>query len=218
MKLNRKLSTKEVLIFLILVFVFLALVYYEVAYIPLNDELASYDTTDIESQMELEQARAQRIKMMNQEMEANKEESVGVVATYDNIKNEMNALNEIVGKASTYNFSFDDPVGSGSTVRRNITISFTADNYADAETIIRELYSCEYRLLIQDMTISPYTYDVLETGDVSVNMTVTFFETTDGAKTTEGIVWEDDGSGASAGAGASSSSSSSVSSSSASGS
>ncbi len=195
MKLNRKLSTKEVVLFLVLVFAFLALLYYEVVYIPLNEQIASYDTTDIESQMELEQARAQKIKAMNEEMDANKAESVGVVATYNNIKNEMKALNEIVGKASTYNFSFQDPLGSGSTVRRNIDISFTADNYADAETIIRELYSCEYRLLIQDMTISPSTYDDLETGDVAVNMTVTFFETTDGATTTEGIVWQDNGDG-----------------------
>lgn len=195
MKLNRKLSTKEVVLFLVLAFAFLALLYYEVVYIPLNEQLASYDTTDIESQMELEQARAQKIKAMNEEMAANKAESVGVVATYNNIKNEMKALNEIVGKASTYNFSFQDPVGSGSTVRRNIDISFTANNYSDAETIIRELYSCEYRLLIQDMTISPVTYDDLETGDVSVNMTVTFFETTDGASTTEGIVWQDNGDG-----------------------
>lgn len=183
------------MLFLVLAFAFLALLYYEVVYIPLNEQLASYDTTDIESQMELEQARAQKIKAMNEEMAANKAESVGVVATYNNIKNEMKALNEIVGKASTYNFSFQDPVGSGSTVRRNIDISFTANNYSDAETIIRELYSCEYRLLIQDMTISPVTYDDLETGDVSVNMTVTFFETTDGASTTEGIVWQDNGDG-----------------------
>lgn len=195
MKLNRKLSTKEVVLFLVLAFAFLALLYYEVVYIPLNEQLASYDTTDIESQMELEQARAQKIKAMNAEMAANKAESVGVVATYNNLKNEMKALNEIVGKASTYNFSFQDPVGSGSTVRRNIGISFTANNYADAETIIRELYSCEYRLLIQDMTISPSSYDNLETGDVAVNMTVTFFETTDGATTTEGIVWQDNGDG-----------------------
>ena len=195
MKLNRKLSTKEVVLFLVLVFAFLALLYYEVVYIPLNEQIASYDTTEIESEMQLEQARAQKIKAMNEEMAANKAESVGVVATYDNIKNEMKALNEIVGKASTYNFSFQDPVGSGSTVRRNIDISFTANNYSDAETIIRELYSCEYRLLIQDMTISPVTYDDLETGDVSVNMTVTFFETTDGASTTEGIVWQDNGDG-----------------------
>ena len=183
------------MLFLVLVFAFLALLYYEVVYIPLNEQIASYDTTEIESEMQLEQARAQKIKAMNEEMAANKAESVGVVATYNNIKNEMKALNEIVGKASTYNFSFQDPLGSGSTVRRNIDISFTADNYADAETIIRELYSCEYRLLIQDMTISPVTYDDLETGDVSVNMTVTFFETTDGASTTEGIVWQDNGDG-----------------------
>lgn len=195
MKLNRKLSTKEVVLFLVLAFAFLALLYYEVVYIPLNEQLASYDTTDIESQMELEQARAQKIKAMNAEMAANKAESVGVVATYNNLKNEMKALNEIVGKASTYNFSFQDPVGSGSTVRRNIGISFTANNYADAETIIRELYSCEYRLLIQDMTISPSSYDNLEAGDVAVTMTVTFFETTDGATTTEGIVWQDNGDG-----------------------
>ncbi len=195
MKLNRKLSTKEVVLFLVLAFAFLALLYYEVVYIPLNEQLASYDTTDIESQMELEQARAQKIKAMNAEMAANKAESVGVVATYNNLKNEMKALNEIVGKASTYNFSFQDPVGSGSTVRRNIGISFTANNYADAETIIRELYSCEYRLLIQDMTISPSSYDNLEAGDVAVTMTVMFFETTDGATTTEGIVWQDNGDG-----------------------
>ena len=195
MKLNRKLSTKEVVLFLVLVFASPARLHYAAVYIPLNGQIASYVTTEIESEMQLEQARAQKIKAMNEEMAANKAESVGVVATYNNIKNEMKALNEIVGKASTYNFSFQDPVGSGSTVRRNIDISFTANNYSDAETIIRELYSCEYRLLIQDMTISPVTYDDLETGDVSVNMTVTFFETTDGAATTEGIVWQDNGDG-----------------------
>ncbi len=70
------------MLFLVLVFAFLALLYYEVVYIPLNEQIASYDTTEIESEMQLEQARAQKIKAMNEEMAANKAESVGVVATY----------------------------------------------------------------------------------------------------------------------------------------
>ena len=63
---------------------------------------------------------------------------------------------------------------------------------ASAEDIIKQLYSCEYRLLISDMTISPNQNDNLEEGAVDVNMNVTFFETTEGADTEEGIVWEDD--------------------------
>jgi hypothetical protein len=193
MKLNREISKKGTVIFFILLVAFLGLLYYEVVYLPLENEMASYDTTELDSEMQLEQARAMKIKAMNEEMAKNKGAAVGIVATYNNLKNEMKALNDIVGNhADTYNFSFEDPVGSGTTVRRNMTISFTVDSYASAEDIIKQLYSCEYRLLISDMTISPNQNDNLEEGAVDVNMNVTFFETTEGADTEEGIVWEDD--------------------------
>ncbi len=89
-------------------------------------------------------------------------------------KNEISALNDIFGAASTYNFDFNQAIKDGDAVRRDINISFTAGSYSTAESIIEKLHDCKYRCLIRNISINTSSGEGISSGSVSVSMTVTF--------------------------------------------
>ena len=189
MKLNRKFSKKETVLILILTFALLGFIYYFFTYDYLESQLRSYDTTDLDSQITLEQKRAAMISQMKQDIANGTVAYSGEVATYNNLSNEMTELNNIFSGTSVYNFDFAEPEATDNTVRRNINITFTSNSYAEAEKIISSLYSCRYRCLISDLDIAAGSDSgVLQSGPVSVSMKVTFFETLQGATDTNGII------------------------------
>ena len=124
---------------------------------------------------------------MESEMKNTKAKTGSVVASYNNIKNEISALNDIFGAASTYNFDFNQAIKDGDAVRRDINISFTAGSYSTAESIIEKLHDCKYRCLIRNISINTSSGEGISSGSVSVSMTVTFFETMYNANTTDGL-------------------------------
>ena len=141
----------------------------------------------METELLIEQAKAQSIMDMESEMKNTKAKTGSVVASYNNIKNEISALNDIFGAASTYNFDFNQAIKDGDAVRRDINISFTAGSYSTAESIIEKLHDCKYRCLIRNISINTSSGEGISSGSVSVSMTVTFFETMYNANTTDGL-------------------------------
>lgn len=193
MKLNRAFTKREIVLLLIGAALLIALFYWRVAYIPLQDELASYDTTDVEAQIAQEQAKAAQIKKMQDALANNEAVSVGEIATYDNLTNEINELNSIVSGTTSFNFDFKDPYMQGTTVRRDIDLTFTAANLSAAESVISQLYGCKYRLLIGNMTLQDADGSSnLQNGPVTADVSVTFFETTVGAQDLSGLMVMDD--------------------------
>ncbi|MCI1305893.1 MAG: hypothetical protein LKG40_06675 [Lachnospiraceae bacterium] len=193
MKLNRAFTKREIVLLLIGAALLIALFYWRVAYIPLQDELASYDTTDVEAQIAQEQAKAAQIKKMQDALANNEAVSVGEIATYDNLTNEINELNTIVSGTTSFNFDFKDPYMQGTTVRRDIDLTFTAANLSAAESVISQLYGCKYRLLIGNMTLQDADGSSnLQNGPVTADVSVTFFETTVGAQDLSGLMVMDD--------------------------
>jgi hypothetical protein len=193
LKLNRAFTKREIVLLLIGAALLIALFYWRVAYIPLQDELASYDTTDVEAQIAQEQAKAAQIKKMQDALANNEAVSVGEIATYDNLTNEINELNTIVSGTTSFNFDFKDPYMQGTTVRRDIDLTFTAANLSAAESVISQLYGCKYRLLIGNMTLQDADGSSnLQNGPVTADVSVTFFETTVGAQDLSGLMVMDD--------------------------
>ncbi len=193
MKLNRAFTKRELVLLLIGAALLIALFYWRVAYIPLQDELASYDKTDVEAQIAQEQAKAAQIKKMQDALANNEAVSVGEIATYDNLTNEINELNTIVSGTTSFNFDFKDPYMQGTTVRRDIDLTFTAANLSAAESVISQLYGCKYRLLIGNMTLQDADGSSnLQNGPVTADVSVTFFETTVGAQDLSGLMVMDD--------------------------
>lgn len=193
--LNRKFTKGETALILVLVALLLGLLYYRFVYTWIEDSLTQYDTTELEDQLMIDQARAMQMRQMQDEIDADKSEQIGVVETYNNQKAEIVELNDIFADANTFNFSFDQAVANGNTVRRNFSGTYTADSYAQAKAMLTDLYHCRYRCLIRDISIAPNNREnsddnSLASGGVTVSFTATFYETLYGASTTSGLVIE----------------------------
>lgn len=191
--LNHTFTKKETAILLILVALLLAMGYYQFVYKWQQKAIAQFDTADIETAIAQEQAKAIQIKRMQEEIASGKKEKTGIVETYSNLKAELRTLNDIFGDALNFDFSFDQAVADGDAVRRTITCTVTAASYQEAKGMLRQLHDCEYRCLIGDVSISPSGTDResgdrnLNAGNVTMNFSVTFYETLYGAKSTDGL-------------------------------
>lgn len=184
---SREFTTREKILLLVLCVLLLGIVYYEFIVKDVDETIKQYDTEDLETELLIEQTKAQSIMDMEAEMKNTKAETDSVVASYNNIKNEISALNDIFAAASTYNFDFNQAMKDGDAVRRDINISFTAGSYSTAERIIEKLHDCKYRCLIRNISINTSSGEGISSGSVSVSMTVTFFETMYNANTTDGL-------------------------------
>ncbi len=201
--LNRAFTKREKILLLLLVAVLLGLVYYRFVKLPVRDRIAAADTTLLEQQLMQEQQKAATIKQMEEAIAAGQQEVTGIVASYDNLKAESAALNSIFSQATSFNFSFSQPVATEDAVRRTISISFTATNYQIARRIIQQVHDCAYRCLIQDVSLSAQKNGGAESGDkmsqypnlenstISGSLSVTFYETLNGATTTNGLTTSD---------------------------
>lgn len=184
---SREFTSREKILLVVLCVLLLGILYYEFIVKDVEETIKKYDTEDLETELLIEQTKAASIMDMEAEMEAAKAESGSVVASYNNIKNEISALNDIFAAASTYNFDFNQAIKDGDAVRRDISISFTASSYNTAEAIIEKLHDCKYRCLIRNISINTSSGEGISSGSVSVSMTVTFFETMYNANTTDGL-------------------------------
>ena len=187
------LTRGEKIALLLIVLLILLGGWYGFIYRPVQERIAAADTTDLESQMELEQMRAAKIKAMQAEIEENKAVGAPVVPSYNNFKQVLHEINRIFGRAYNYNFQFSEPEEDGTTIRRNIAVSATADNYDSAVEMMREILEGPYRSLVHDVTISSESltnadHDPnIKSGRVAVSFALTYFETEYGAENLNGI-------------------------------
>lgn len=155
MKLNYSFSKRDIILIFALILVLLGLLYYRFVYMNISNEADSYDTADLEAQIQMEQLKQIEFQKMQDEIDAIGKVSTSSLHTYDNQKNEINLLNDIFEPVIRYNFSFQKPVATGDTVRRNVTVSFTTIDYNSALEIINKLHDSEYRVLLKDISITP---------------------------------------------------------------
>lgn len=188
-RLNYEFSKKELILLLSLTIICLVMIYYRFVYVPIQDRIASYNTASLEDQILVQQATAMKIQKMKDAIAEGQGSSLSEVVTYDNLKAEIIELNQIVSSASEFDFSFQQPYAEGNVVRRNITLTFTASDYENAEKIIKNLYNCRYRCQIGDLSIaSTGNNRDVQTGEVRVSLQATFYETLYGATTTDGLI------------------------------
>lgn len=189
--LNRSFSTRETVLILILAVLLIVAFYYFLVVKNVSDTVAANNEQLAGIEMNIgvqESLAADRARMKAELDELGDDETLPEVAIYDNIRNELNELNTLLGSATTYNLSFGQPTVEGQLVRRTVTVSFTTPSYASALEMVRQLENGTYRCQITDFTM---TGELLADGSVSnVNATlsVTYLETTNGATNTSGLV------------------------------
>ena len=155
MKLNYAFSKREIVLILALVLVLVGLLYYRFAYLGISGQKDQYNTADLEAQIQMEQLQLIQWQKMQDEIIEVGKVSTSSLETYDNQKQEINLLNDIFKPVIRYNFSFEKPVATGDTVRRNVKVSFTTIDYNSALEIIAQLHDSKYRVLLKDISISP---------------------------------------------------------------
>lgn len=189
--LNRSFSTRETVLILVLVLLLVVACYYFLVVKNVSDTVAANNEQLAGIEMNIgvqESLAADRARMKAELDELGDDETLPEVAVYDNIRNELNELNTLLGSATTYNLSFGQPTVEGQLVRRTVTVSFTTPSYASALEVVRQLENDTYRCQISDFTM---TGELLADGSVSsVNamLSVTYLETTNGATNTSGLV------------------------------
>ena len=155
MKLNYSFSKREIALILALILVLVGLLYYRFVYLGISNQVDQYNTADLEAQIQLEQLQLIQWEKMQNEIDEAGKVSTSSLETYDNQKAEINLLNDIFEPVIRYNFSFEKPVATGDTVRRNVSVSFTTIDYLSALDIIRQLHDSRFRVLLRDISISP---------------------------------------------------------------
>ena len=83
---SREFTTREKILLLVLCVLLLGIVYYEFIIKYVDETIKQYNTEDMETELLIEQAKAQSIMDMESEMKNTKAKTGSVVASYNNIK------------------------------------------------------------------------------------------------------------------------------------
>lgn len=187
------LTKKEKALLVFLAVAILGGLWYGGIYYPTRLRIEAADTTEIEDEMVIEQIRASKIQAMQKEINANREAGAPIVPSYNNFKQEAEELNRIFANAYDFDFQFAEPQEDGTTVRRNITVTFHADNYDAAVRMIAQVLDGPYRSMIQDINISSNSQVQAEHVDdvridrVTVSFLLTYYETSYDSDDVEGL-------------------------------
>ena len=189
--LKYKFSNREIILLLIAVMLGLGLVYYSVILKSYNENVAKYDTTNLETELAISDSKLAKYQDMKNYIEQYEDVYVGSVVSYDNIVNLFYNFSDVLdGKVKGINITVGDPVELETIVRRDVTISFIANNNEIVNNILSNFEDCEYRVIINKVQVSTKEdgYNLNNSGEVNASIVLTFFETTKDAKYNYGLV------------------------------
>ena len=187
--LKHKFSLRETILVCIAAILALGIFYYEAIEKNYQKALHQYDTTNIQSEMDLLDVKEAKMRSMESYIEEHSDANQGEVAVYNNLANEIDALANILQPtASNVSIQWAEPYLTDTIVRRNADITCTVPSYVIAESVIDQIVNLQYKCIISSLSISGSDAMSVNTSEsVSVSMTVTFFETIDGAGNTNGL-------------------------------
>ena len=189
--LKYKFSNREIILLLIVVMLGLGLVYYSVILKSYNENVAKYDTANLETELAISDSKLVKYQDMKNYIEQYEDVYVGSVVSYDNIVNLFYNFSDVLdGKVKGINITVGDPVELETIVRRDVTISFIANNNEIVNNILSNFEDCEYRVIINKVQVSTKEdgYNLNNSGEVNASIVLTFFETTKDAKYNYGLV------------------------------
>ena len=112
---------------------------------------------------------------------------------YNHFKEETEELNRIFADAYNFSFQYSEPKVDGMQIRRAMNISFTADSFDHAVSMLHEVVEGSYRCLIEDLSIQDdedledEELKDIRIHPVAVTFQLTYFETRYDAESEEGL-------------------------------
>ena len=179
---NRPFTTREKVMLVILCLLVIGIGYFKLILEPINTGIEDYNMKASEEQDVIVQnmAKVQKKKLMEQELEelfANGEPTP--IPSYDNFGKLIVELHSVLDSTTDYSLSFSgtaDMTG-GYLKRRPVQLSFNADSYGQARSIIDRLHGSANINQISDLniTINQLKEDK-EEPTVSVSLVISYFE------------------------------------------
>ncbi len=172
---KKELTLREKVLMGILVILMLVCAYYYAFYLPSMDRIAALqiESTSLKEQIAIVDAEVSKMEKMKAELDeimANGTGEVKELPAYDNGKNVMDSLSDILKSAGYYSVNFSSVEIEDNTVRRNINLTYNAKNYDTAKKIFTQIYESDYRCLIKDVIVSNAE------GSYGVTLDITYFE------------------------------------------
>ena len=188
--LKYKFSNREIILLLIAVMLGLGLVYYSVILKSYNENVAKYDTSNLETELAISDAKLIKYQDMKNYIDQYEDVFVGSVVSYDNIVNLFYNFSDVLdGKVKGINITVGDPIELETIVRRDVTISFIANNNEIVNNILSTFEDSKYRVIINKVQVSANDdYNLNNGSEVNASIVLTFFETTKDAKYNYGLV------------------------------
>ncbi len=187
--LKHKFSLREIILILIATVLALGILYYQVIVKNYNEAKSLYNSSGIADELNVLTLKAAKKKNMEDYISKHSNDTYGEIATYNNLANEINALaNVFNGKVDNVSISWSEPTLDGTIVRRNASVSFKTNSYELAKTLVSNISGLRYRCIITSLSMSGSDNNNLSTtSEITVNLQVTFYETTTGASDTSGL-------------------------------
>ena len=192
---SRAFTLREKLLLMVLCLLRLGVFYVQCVDMPVREGIAAAENerASLETELMVVEAKLDRLEKMENELDRYAVQGqIGIMGSYNNSKAEVKMLNDILEKANTYSIAFTDVTRDGDQVRRNLTLRYTAKNYETAAQIIAQLSNGQYRCLLGNVVCeSASGYHNLERGEVTVNLSATFYEPMAGDTVDAGLPIDD---------------------------
>ncbi|MBR3346061.1 MAG: hypothetical protein IKG37_03180 [Solobacterium sp.] len=190
--LKREFTMKEKILILVAAVLALGLLYYNFVYKFFQNQMALYDTAALEDELMVEQSKAMRISQMQQIIEESVGKVKGDLSVYNNQSSEIIEMGTIFDEdTENVSVNWSDPVLNGTIVRRDVNITFHTASYENFKNVLRKMSEMKYRCLIRNVTVSDgdsrASNGLQMSSDINASISVTFFETTEGATSLAGL-------------------------------
>ena len=172
---KKRLSAREKFLLVVLIIMAIYMAYYYVFYLPTKAKIDYYkqEAVVLEEKIAISEEKIVKLGRMSKELneiKAGDTSNLKVLPQYDNSRNVMNSLSEILSQAVQYEVNFSGEKETAGIVRRDITLNYQAASYDAAKRILKQIYEGEYRCLLKDLYITQ------EAENWNVNVEVTYFE------------------------------------------
>ena len=180
---------------LVLALVLVGLAYFFFVDRPVRSSIAKAEAEyeAMEPEVAAVNAKAARLEKLSKETYSMKEDgSISYMASYNNSKEELALLNDILSDTVQYTVTFTNVTRNNNQIRRNFSLQFRTEDYASMWEVINGLCESEYRCLVGDIKCQA-AKERDGSRYVTADVTATFFETMVGGTPDAGLP-EDKGS------------------------
>lgn len=170
---KREFTTREKVMLVVLAVLLLVVGYAKLILEPINQQIETYqaETQNYQMLITAEASKAAQLSQLQQKVDALRESGqTRQIPEYDNLQKVMTQLNGVLGAASEYALSFGATSSIDYVFVRPMSITFTANSYADARAIIQQLND-GYMNQISSMTCAFTRQDSATVMQVSLEIT-----------------------------------------------